>query len=892
MPRNLDARHAALAAKAVAETITEAELREAQAMVDEVAKAAGYNVGPVWHYSPVAGIRSFQPLYRELADGTKTEAEVAAWLKHLRSGAPVGYMDFRSGTFFTPQRGSYQGYGSTEYSVYLKLDNPGIKVHGGRVRITVPGMPIDALMLDMEGDGIIREIAVIDPMKIKSADPFTFDDDDNLIPLSERFQADSPDIRYNPHREDIEFSALSPEDFAEAPDSIQNGWIAPDGTIYGWNEEYLHAKAIKDIHKLFGTKPSSFEKALAQGWVRLVTDFWVPPHHHKLGMTVWKESSWQDTLAKSLTKCYRRFPKTILILDVEAEDQIISDEVPLSRFIEGGVSVQQQIRGRLEVPGMYNPSSDGLRGEWWIDDSGSATFADGDIGDQNHEIIAFWSALGVDPDETFSLGEILPDEGLSEEQASGLLEMGADPKAVEFFSGDGGDARDFMMVERAWIRVADSNFQLWNLDDEALGRIRDFINNEYPEDEDPLEDTFEIEELRKGGVHLSVSGSDLLESGKSADALKYSGRRERTGMYNPPDLDTRHAELAAKAEAGVITQAELDEAQAMVDEVAKTAGYNIGPVWHGTDRSVTQFKTGRAKRGNELPFGAHFTESRDVAQEFTQDKPGEPNLMRVNLSLQNPINFSAGAYKKGTDQFAIIQTALERDRRTPRFTNKNGWQYDEFRDGDDKWLDTAYLSNVRGDIAKKVIIEYGYDGIEYMAGYSSEAYRMSGFRDIRDKSYIAFYPSQIKSADPFTFDDDDNLIPLSERFQETSPDIRCNPQTSKRTYYEIGHRGLKSKLWYGDEFNITVEPAEFDIDGKDVDPRNLHNEWALRMPWHGRYDPYSDEVSIMGGTMTEEWRQPSDRLLDLLREKFGADVKIVQFNSRRYPTRKDLTGFL
>jgi hypothetical protein len=291
----------------------------------------------------------------------------------------------------------------------------------------------------------------------------------------------------------------------------------------------------------------------------------------------------------------------------------------------------------------HNPPG-GLRGEWWIDDSGGATFADGNVGDQNHEIIAFWSALGVDPDEAFSLGEILPNEGLSEEQASGLLEMGAEPKAVEFFSGDGGDARDFMMVERAWIRVADNNFQLWTLDDEALGRIRDFINNEYPEDEDPLEDEFQIEELRKGGVHLSVSGSDLLESGKSADALKYSAQRERTGMYNP--------------------------------------------------------------------------------------------------------------------------------------------------------------------------------------------------------------------------------------------------QTSERTYYEIGHRGLKSKLWYGDEFNITVEPAEFDIDGTDVDPRNLHNEWALRMPWHGRYDPYSDEVSIMGGTMTEDWRQPSEQMLDRLRETFGADVKIVQFNPGAYNPRR------
>lgn len=114
-----------------------------------------------------------------------------------------------------------------------------------------------------------------------------------------------------------------------------------------------------------------------------------------------------------------------------------------------------------------------------------------------------------------------------------------------------------------------------------------------------------------------------------------------------------------------------------------------------------------------------------------------------------------------------------------------------------------------------------------------------------------------------------------------------NPETSKRTYYEIGHRGLKSKLWYGDEFNITVEPAVFDIDKYDFsDPRNLHSDWALRMPWHGRYDPYFGEVSIMGGTMTEEWRQPSEQMLDRLRETFGVDVKIVQFNPGAYNTKR------
>jgi len=211
-----------------------------------------------------------------------------------------------------------------------------------------------------------------------------------------------------------------------------------------------------------------------------------------------------------------------------------------------------------------------LQSQWWIDDSGEAIIADGDItiGNQDHETIAFWAALGgqvedelsdqddqqrtletiqeylqdqsdkkSDPEEILAeLEEIKPGR-ISKKQAIGLLALGADEAAVEYFRDAGVDARDFMMRRYNWIRVDDNNFQLATLDDDALDRIREFISTEYPEDEDPLEDTFEIEEIgSKKSKHLSVTGEDLLQSGKSASALKYTSRRERTGFYNPPKM--------------------------------------------------------------------------------------------------------------------------------------------------------------------------------------------------------------------------------------------------------------------------------------------------------------------------------------------------------------------
>lgn len=260
-------------------------------------------------------------------------------------------------------------------------------------------------------------------------------------------------------------------------------------------------------------------------------------------------------------------------------------------------------------------------------------------------------------------------------------------------------------------------------------------------------------------------------------------------------------------------------------------------VYHGTGAT------------NVEKFNTHevwFSEDPNLASAYSGAKSWKkdqlPTIYPVYLSIQNPLKLSVNMNDKMTRRALSLVVGF--NWALPKYE-------DDFVDGVEQ-IDKVHRY-VRSFEFREAAIHNGYDGIRVKEGKSV--------------TWAAFYPEQIKSAtgNDGTWDSDD-------------PDIGSNPEPSERTYYEIGHRGLKSKLWYGDEFNINVEPAEFDTDAKDVDPRNLHNEWALRMPWHGRYDPYSGEVSIMGGTMTEEWRQPSEQMLDRLRETFGADVKIVQFN--------------
>ena len=64
---------------------------------------------------------------------------------------------------------------------------------------------------------------------------------------------------------------------------------------------------------------------------------------------------------------------------------------------------------------------------------------------------------------------------------------------------------------------------------------------------------------------------------------------------------------------------------------------------------------------------------------------------------------------------------------------------------------------------------------------------------------IAFDPTQIKSADPVTYDDSGNVIPLSQRFQQSSADIRYMPAalvpdaTIPGAYSMSGYRVLPGK---------------------------------------------------------------------------------------------------
>lgn len=160
-----------------------------------------------------------------------------------------------------------------------------------------------------------------------------------------------------------------------------------------------------------------------------------------------------------------------------------------------------------------------LSGEWWLDDYGQATFADGDgdVGDANHESIAFAAALGLPSGDNYDgawdelpevLRDLVPGDHFTDEQVEALREMGADEKAIEFL-GKGGDARNYAIEHMGWIRVKGGNAQCWKLDDHVLHALQraDFWESNwtdyegrtsYETDIEKSEDEFCVEEVSTG----------------------------------------------------------------------------------------------------------------------------------------------------------------------------------------------------------------------------------------------------------------------------------------------------------------------------------------------------------------------------------------------------------
>lgn len=145
-------------------------------------------------------------------------------------------------------------------------------------------------------------------------------------------------------------------------------------------------------------------------------------------------------------------------------------------------SFNKWVESRWNVPGYYGDSPT-ITGEYWITESGNVQFADGDVGDQNHESIVIGilgsqisDALGVyDDSEYFDMNYLydtvvqqkreeymMPEEDYDDNEvfSKALEEAGVSNEEFSIVGGSG-DAREFAVKNWGWKALRGHHVDTW-----------------------------------------------------------------------------------------------------------------------------------------------------------------------------------------------------------------------------------------------------------------------------------------------------------------------------------------------------------------------------------------------------------------------------------------------
>lgn len=200
----------------------------------------------------------------------------------------------------------------------------------------------------------------------------------------------------------------------------------------------------------------------------------------------------------------------------------------------------------------------------------------------------------------------------------------------------------------------------------------------------------------------------------------------------------------------------------MVSQRAKEAGYTSGKLLHGSPKKdIKTFDTSESGSNGEKG-GIFFTDNPKLADRFSHEQiPSEHSDLFVKmgqqgkvysgfLKMNNPLDLREMTSEKANILRQIIKKNMG--------LNKTEQQVMEDASAPNKSLIKLYLPTTNLQRLK----DYGYDG--YIAPISD--------RDGGGSEYVVLDSEQIKSADPIVKDDAGNIIPLSQRFNPNSKDIR------------------------------------------------------------------------------------------------------------------------
>lgn len=220
----------------------------------------------------------------------------------------------------------------------------------------------------------------------------------------------------------------------------------------------------------------------------------------------------------------------------------------------------------------------------------------------------------------------------------------------------------------------------------------------------------------------------------NADTVDYAenGDCVNNKRFSMSKIDSDYMAIAEKYKKGdVISEEDKNKLESLVEETAFKNGFGR-KMYHGSTKSdnITVFKDWQ-----------YFTENENYAQRYASKK-----LYPVFAKVNNWFDTREDKAKRYFQQAKMEYGMSDVNERTGLPDWTDGYDICDYIDENDLDYDGVILDE-GGDLVNGEVV-------------------------YRGESYVIRKSNQVKSADPITYDDNGNVIPLSERFNDKNNDIR------------------------------------------------------------------------------------------------------------------------
>ena len=304
-------------------------------------------------------------------------------------------------------------------------------------------------------------------------------------------------------------------------------------------------------------------------------------------------------------------------------------------------------------------------------------------------------------------------------------------------------------------------------------------------------------------VQKVFSTPELIGYLKDALGDGYTVKRDSIGMTGvlvTKDSGTENSNIRYSLPSdapylSAVNHGDMEEAQRLVDEKAMETFPNsvliqngkFRKMWHHTNQEFTEFLPGSSPDLGGIKgifftpneYGAISSAGRDIHKQYY-------------LNVEN-LKFSYGVKKD--EQFA-----------------------DELHRRQEGVTDREEIARINKEFSD----ETGIDA----------------FFDWQNGWYTMLNPENIKSADPVTYDDNGNVIPLSERFRTGNPDIRYSLPSD-----DILEQDLRYAIENGSQENKTAKDVVESIGWEVKKERDWNGDW-----WEDRDNIYDENGRLIGYT--------------------------------------------